>query len=101
MEIDGYKTYLVQGTQVKAKLTAGGGFYQVIGPSGEEFTVLKRSFDKVAVEEKDKKVLTYEEFRVLLDELNDEEIRMKRTIERMQMLHVEKREALTQRRPNQ
>jgi hypothetical protein len=101
MEIDGYKTYLIDGIQVKAKLTVGGGFYIVVAPNGEEFTVLRQIFEKTAVEETEKKVLTYEEFHVLLDELNDEEIRMNRTIERMRVIQAEKREALMERKPNQ
>jgi hypothetical protein len=99
MEIDGYKTYLVSDIQVKAKLTIGGGFYLVLAPNGEEYTVLKSSFEAVAKEETEKKVLTSKEFSVLLDELNDEEIRMERTIERMRVLYAEKREKLMERKP--
>jgi hypothetical protein len=97
---DGYEFYLIGGLQVKARLTMGKAFYLVVGPNGEEYTVLRQTFEKIAVKD-EKKKLTYAEWRVLLDELNDEGQRLDRTIERMRALYTEKREKLLARKPEE
>lgn len=47
-----FKLYTVDGIQVKARKSVGGGFYHVVLPNGEEQSVVKWAFESVATEVK-------------------------------------------------